>query len=93
MERWPFPLVTLILVIIGISFSLRQERHGGVMQSLGIGIVIGFSGYWIVHAFSMSSGTVGNDYHRFFSALTCQYNLHCRCSGVILSEPAHELGE
>jgi lipopolysaccharide export system permease protein len=53
-----FPLVTLILVIIGISFSLRQERHGGVMQSLGIGIVIGFS-YWIVHAFSMSLGRSG----------------------------------
>ena len=53
-----FPFVTLILVIIGISFSLRQERHGGVMQSLGIGIVIGFS-YWIVHAFSMSLGRSG----------------------------------
>ena len=53
-----FPFVTLILVIIGISFSLRQERHGGVMQSLGIGIIIGFS-YWIVHAFSMSLGRSG----------------------------------
>jgi lipopolysaccharide export system permease protein len=53
-----FPFVTLILVIIGISFSLRQERHGGVMQSLGMGIIIGFS-YWIVHAFSMSLGRSG----------------------------------
>jgi lipopolysaccharide export system permease protein len=53
-----FPFVTLILVIIGISFSLRQERHGGVMQSLGIGIILGFS-YWIVHAFSMSLGRSG----------------------------------
>jgi lipopolysaccharide export system permease protein len=53
-----FPFVTLILVIIGISFSLRQERHGGVMQSVGIGIIIGFS-YWIVHAFSMSLGRSG----------------------------------
>jgi lipopolysaccharide export system permease protein len=53
-----FPFVTLILVIIGISFSLRSERHGGVMQSLGIGIIVGFS-YWIVHAFSMSLGRSG----------------------------------
>jgi lipopolysaccharide export system permease protein len=53
-----FPFVTLILVVIGISFSLRQERHGGAMQSIGIGIVIGFS-YWIVHAFSMSLGRSG----------------------------------
>lgn len=53
-----FPFVTVILVFIGISFSIRQERHGGVMQSVGIGIIIGFS-YWIAHAFSMSLGRSG----------------------------------
>jgi lipopolysaccharide export system permease protein len=53
-----FPLVTLILVFIGVSFSLRSERSGGVMQSVGMGIFIGFS-YWIVHAFSMSLGRSG----------------------------------
>ncbi len=53
-----YPFVTFILVIIGMSFSLRSERSGGVMQSIGIGIVIGFS-YWIVHAFSMSLGKSG----------------------------------
>ncbi len=53
-----FPFVTLILVLIGISFSTRSERQGGVMQSVGIGIIIGFS-YWIVHAFSLSLGRSG----------------------------------
>jgi lipopolysaccharide export system permease protein len=53
-----FPFVTLILAVIGISFSLRQERHGGMMQSVGIGIIVGFS-YWIVHAFSLSLGRSG----------------------------------
>ncbi|HOX15780.1 MAG TPA: LPS export ABC transporter permease LptG [Smithellaceae bacterium] len=53
-----YPFVTFILVIIGMSFSLRSERSGGVMQSVGIGIFIGFS-YWIVHAFSMSLGKSG----------------------------------
>ena len=53
-----FPFVCLILVIIGVSFSLRSERSGGVMQSIGIGIFIGFS-YWIVHAFCMSLGKSG----------------------------------
>ncbi len=53
-----FPLVTIILVFIGVFFSLRSERSGGVMQSVGIGIFIGFS-YWIVHAFSMSLGRSG----------------------------------
>jgi lipopolysaccharide export system permease protein len=50
-----FPFVILIMVFIAVPFSLRSERSGGVMQSLGIGIFIGFS-YWIVHAFFMSLG-------------------------------------
>ncbi|MFA5321699.1 MAG: LPS export ABC transporter permease LptG [Smithella sp.] len=50
-----FPLVILIMVFIAVPFALRSERSGGVMQSIGMGIFIGFS-YWIVHAFSMSLG-------------------------------------
>ena len=50
-----FPFVILIMVLIAVPFSLRAERSGGVMQSIGLGIFIGFS-YWIVHAFSMSLG-------------------------------------
>jgi lipopolysaccharide export system permease protein len=53
-----FPLVSIILVIIGVSFSLRSERSGGVTQSIGAGIVIGFS-YWLVFAFAMSLGRSG----------------------------------
>lgn len=50
-----FPLVILILVCLAVPFSLREERSGGVMQSVGIGIMIGFS-YWLVHAFCISLG-------------------------------------
>lgn len=53
-----FSLVTIILVFIGISFSLREERGGGVSRSIGAAIVIGFS-YWLVHAFSLSLGRAG----------------------------------
>jgi lipopolysaccharide export system permease protein len=54
-----FTLVSIILVIIGISFSLmKTERSGGIMQSIGVGIFIGFS-YWLVHAFAMSMGHSG----------------------------------
>lgn len=54
-----FTLVSILLVIIGISFSLmKTERSGGVMQSIGVGIIIGFS-YWIVHAFALSLGRSG----------------------------------
>jgi len=54
-----FTLVSMILVIIGISFSLmKTERSGGIMQCIGVGIVVGFS-YWVVHALSMSFGRSG----------------------------------
>jgi len=50
-----FSIVSLILAVIGISFSLRSERSGGVAASIGVGIVIGFS-YWIVYAFTLTLG-------------------------------------
>jgi len=53
-----FPLVSILLAIIGISFSLRSERSGGIAQGIGAGLVIGFS-YWIVYAFGMSLGRSG----------------------------------
>lgn len=53
-----FPLVSIILAIIGISFSLRSERSGGIAQSIGAGIIIGFS-YWVVFAFAISLGRSG----------------------------------
>jgi lipopolysaccharide export system permease protein len=46
------------MIFIGVSFSLRSERSGGIMQSVGIGIFIGFS-YFYVHALSMSLGFSG----------------------------------
>ena len=53
-----FPLISVILAILGISFSLRSERSGGIAQSIGTGIIIGFS-YWIVFAFAISLGRSG----------------------------------
>ena len=48
----------MILAVIGISFSLRSERSGGIAQGIGAGLVIGFS-YWLVFAFGMSLGRSG----------------------------------
>ena len=53
-----FPLVSVILAILGVSFSLKSERSGGISQSIGLGIIIGFS-YWIVFAFAISLGRAG----------------------------------
>jgi lipopolysaccharide export system permease protein len=57
-SRISFAFVSLILAVIGISFSLKSERSGGIALSIGIGIAIGFS-YWIVHAFFLSLGRSG----------------------------------
>jgi lipopolysaccharide export system permease protein len=54
-----FPLVSILLAIIGISFSLRSERSGGIAQGIGAGLIIGFS-YWLVYAFGMSLGRSGS---------------------------------
>jgi lipopolysaccharide export system permease protein len=56
--KMAFPWVSIILAVIGISFSLRSERSGGIAQGIGAGLVIGFS-YWLVYAFGMSLGRSG----------------------------------
>ena len=53
-----FPFVSIILAVIGISFSLRSERSGGIAQGIGAGLIIGFS-YWLVYAFGLSLGRSG----------------------------------
>ena len=53
-----FTFLSIILVLIGISFSLKSERSGGIAQSIGTGIAIGFS-YWIVYAFTINIGRAG----------------------------------
>ena len=70
-----FPLVSIILTVIGISFSLRSERSGGIAQGIGIGLFIGFS-YWLVFAFGMSLGRSGA--LPPFSRLACKHSLRCR---------------
>ncbi len=54
-----FPFVCVILAILGISFSLKTERSGGLAGSIFVGVTIGFS-YWILFAFTMSLGRSGN---------------------------------
>jgi len=51
-------LAGLILIVIGVCFPLRTERSGGLAQSIGAGIVLGFS-YWLIFAFALSLGRAG----------------------------------
>jgi lipopolysaccharide export system permease protein len=53
-----FPLVNIIMAIIGLASALRGESRGSQAQGLAAGIIIGFS-YWIVFAFTISLGRAG----------------------------------
>lgn len=53
-----FPMVSIIMVILGIPFALRSGRHGGVAVGVGISVMIGFS-YWVVFAINTSLGYSG----------------------------------
>ena len=50
-----FPLVSIIMVMIGIPFALRSGRHGGISIGVGLSVIIGFS-YWVVFAVNSSLG-------------------------------------
>ncbi|UCD84999.1 MAG: LPS export ABC transporter permease LptG [Deltaproteobacteria bacterium] len=53
-----FPLINLIIVLIGLPFALQTGRRPGYAKSVGLSILIGFS-YWITFAFSLSLGRSG----------------------------------
>lgn len=50
-----FPLVNIIMAVIGISFAMHWEKRGGKAQGIAAGVVIGLS-YWLVFAFAVSLG-------------------------------------
>ena len=53
-----FTLVSIFVVMVGIAFSMRPERSGGVAQGVAAGLVIGFS-YWLLFALCISLGRSG----------------------------------
>jgi lipopolysaccharide export system permease protein len=55
-----FPLLTLIMVLMGSPLALAagQGRGGGIAQGVGISIVIGFV-YWLAFAISVAMGHAG----------------------------------
>ncbi len=57
-SKLSFPMVSLIMVVIGIPFSLKGERHGGIALGVILTLFIGFS-YWLVFALSVSLGHSG----------------------------------
>lgn len=52
------PFAALIMAFLGIPFSLRDGRSGGIGMGIGFSILIGFS-YFIINAFLLSLGQAG----------------------------------
>lgn len=52
------PFAALIMAFLGIPFSLKDNRSGGVWIGIGFSIVIGFS-YLIINALLLSLGQAG----------------------------------
>src|SRR4030042_1699788 len=42
-SKYSYPLLNLIMVLIGIPFALKTGRSGGVALSIGISVLIGFA--------------------------------------------------
>ncbi len=53
-----FPIVNLIMVLIGIPFALKTGRTGGFAAGIGISLAIGLS-YWILLSVSQAFGHSG----------------------------------
>jgi lipopolysaccharide export system permease protein len=58
--RIAFPLVTIIMVLVGIALSLRRTGSRGGSMAIGIGqaLLVGFS-YWAAHSIAIAFGRGG----------------------------------
>lgn len=56
--RVALPLVSFILVFVGIPFALKTGRHSGIAIGIGLSVAIAFS-YWVIFALSRSLGSNG----------------------------------
>ncbi len=58
--RIAFPLVTVVMVLIGIALSLRRSGVRGGSMAIGIGqaLLVGFS-YWATHSIAIALGRGG----------------------------------
>jgi lipopolysaccharide export system permease protein len=57
-SKTSFPFVNLIMVLLGIPFSLTSGKRSGLALGVTVTVLIGFS-YWIVFGINMSLGYSG----------------------------------
>jgi len=57
-SKYSYPLLNLIMVLIGVPFALKTGRSGGVALSIGISVLIGFA-YGVTFYIFLSFGKSG----------------------------------
>lgn len=57
-SKLSYPLLNLIMIMIGIPFALKTGRSGGVTMSIGISVIIGFT-YGVTFYIFLSFGKSG----------------------------------
>jgi lipopolysaccharide export system permease protein len=57
-SKYSYPLLNLIMVLIGVPFALKTGRSGGVALSIGISVMIGFA-YGVTFYVFLSFGKSG----------------------------------
>ncbi len=57
-SKLSYPLLNLIMVLVGIPFALKSGRSGGMALSIGISVMIGFA-YGITYYIFLSFGRSG----------------------------------
>ncbi len=55
LSKLSFPMVNLVMVLVGIPFALRTGRNSGIASGMALSFVIGF-GYWIIFGMTKSLG-------------------------------------
>jgi len=57
-SKYSYPLLNLIMVLIGVPFALKTGRSGGVALSIGVSVMIGFA-YGVTFYIFLSFGKSG----------------------------------
>jgi len=56
--KFSLPLISLVMIVLGIPFSLRLNRSGGRMVGFGLSVILGFV-FWVVLAMGLAMGHGG----------------------------------
>lgn len=57
-QRFTAPLASIIIILLGIPFSLRMRKRATGLSSIGLSIMVGFL-YYVVNAVSIALGKSG----------------------------------